>query len=463
MGESGNSARLRALRYWDPPLLVMGVFLTFVVARYMQWGARRDILATIRIELLLGAALILVCIFLLQTAPISLSQLPGARRVVTMISLLFGAMIIQLPLAADPGIASQVFWDRVVKFAMLSLFIAVLIRSPKAMRWFMFAFLFACFYVTQEAARGAFSGGLIWENQGVMRLHGAVPIYAHPNSLAGVAMGVVPFVVFIAPALKSRIWKLIILMPLGTSLICLIYSGSRTGYVAFFAFLLFWWSKSRKKLKWILVAAGISLAAYPLIPDEYIGRFKSIGGQEAEGHSKEKRIVILQDAVTILAENPLGVGVASFPVVRSERFGRSQDTHNLYLEVATNLGIQGFVIFVLLITSLLSTFKAAEQSLEQDGLSLQRWARTQTDRRARRSVERQIQDYRMLKSVAVAASGFIWVRLALGMFGMDLYEVYWWFAAGLAISLEQIAKRVRRNTRRFLISDRSSEVELWSR
>ena len=447
---SGDATRLRALRYWDPPLLVTGVFLTFVVARYMQWGARRDILATIRLEMLLGVALIAACIYLVQATPIPLHRLPGAKRLILGISLLFLAMAIQIPFAADPLLARTFFWDRVIKFAMLTLFIAVLVRSPKAMRWFLCAFLFACFYVTLEAARGAISGGLVWENQGVMRLHGAVPIYAHPNSLAGVAMGVVPFVVFLFPAIRSRLVKLMILMPLGTACICLLYSGSRTGYVAFFIFLVYWWSQSRRKFRWILIATGVSLAAYPLIPDQYVGRFKSIGGQEAEGHSKEARIVILQDAVKIFAENPFGVGVASFPAVRRARFGRSQDTHNLYLEVATNLGIQGFVIFVLFITWMLASLRRVMRLLENEVRLLgRRLQAVRGDPRERRIIAARIRDMRLLHAAAQATAGFIWVRLALGLFGMDLYEVYWWFAAGLAISLELVSDRSRRGHRAF--------------
>jgi len=314
------------------------------------------------------------------------------------------------------------------------------------MRAFLFAFLFGCFYVTLESARGAFTGGLIWENQGVMRLHGAVPIYAHPNSLAGVAMGIVPFVVFLFPVVKTKIWKLALLMPLATALICLLYSGSRTGYVAFFAFLVFWWLQSRHKVRWIAVALGVSLAIYPLIPEQYIGRFKSISGEEAEGQSKEARMVILEDAMTIFMENPLGVGVASFPAVRRERFGRSQDTHNLYLEVGTNLGVQGLVIFLLLVARILMLLKKVARNIEFEMERLRRAVRSGSQAFGKgKSLNQRVSDLRLLHATALATAGFIWVRLALGLFGMDLYEVYWWFAAGLAISLEQIVDRIRRD------------------
>ena len=40
-----------------------------------------------------------------------------------------------------------------------------------------------------------------------------------------------------------------------------------------------------------------------------------------------------------------------------------------------------------------------------------------------------------LRATAQAGAGFIVVRLVLGLFGMDYYEIYWWFAAGLVFVL----------------------------
>lgn len=44
-------------------------------------------------------------------------------------------------------------------------------------------------------------------------------------------------------------------------------------------------------------------------------------------------------------------------------------------------------------------------------------------------------DLEIIEAVALAITGFIVVRLTLGMFGMDLYEIYWWFAMGVTFSL----------------------------
>ncbi len=447
MMQGPTNVKSQLPRYWEAPLFVTATFLTFVVARYMQWGARREILETIRIEFILGLILTVACAFLASASPVNLSGLKPSRDVLIGIVLLFFVMIVQIPFAADKEMANSIFVDRVIKFAMLTFFMVVLIRSPRAMRLFTGAFLFACFYVTQEAARGAIGGGLIWENQGVMRLHGAVPIYAHPNSLGGVAIGLVPFVIFLFPVVRSWKYKLLLLPPLGTAGICMLYSGSRTTYVGFFCFLLFWWFQSRSKLRWILIAAAISLVAFPLLPEQYVERFKSIGGEEAEGHSKEARIVILQDAMVIFLSNPGGVGIASFPAVRMSRFDRKQDTHNLYLEVATNLGIQGLVVFAFLIIVMLRALSIARDQFHKQARELVRaLRRTRPDRKTGQLVVSHLDDLRFLKAVSQATSAFIVVRLALGLFGMDLYEVYWWFAAGIAFGVIQLGRFSRRRT-----------------
>ena len=434
--------------YREHSLWAMGLFLVFVVARYMQWGDRRAIFAALRIEFVLGLLTLAVTIFLLMSQPVNLRP---AKRVLIAIGALFGAMVVQLPFAADPVTANSIFMDRVLKFAMMTFFMVVLIQSPRFMWFFLAALLLSCFYITQESVRGLISGSLVWQNQGVMRLHGAVSIYRHPNSLGGVAMGVVPFVVFLFPLVRKRYLRAFLLGLLATSLTCVLYSGSRTAYVAFLAFAFFWWLMSANKLKWLGVAVVIGAITLAVIPEQYKERFESIGGQEAEGRSKDKRIEILEDAVVVFAEHPLGVGIASFPAVRMARFGRSQDTHNLYLEVGTNLGIQGLVVFLVLVFYLMKSYHVARGHFRRQRRELARAvAGASLPGPVRRSLRQQARDLDFLAALSVACSGFIFVRLVLGLFGMDLYEVYWWFGAGMAITLLNLTGTTGANTRRLL-------------
>ncbi len=441
----------RLPRPWEAPPFVTATFLLFITARYMQWGARRDFLATLRVEFLLGLALTVMCIGVMSSRPVQLGGLRPARNVLIGIGLLFFIMLTQIPFAAAQDLAWTIFFDRVIKFAMMTFFMVALIRSPRAMRWFLAAFLVSCFYITQESTRGQISGGLVWENQGIPRLHGAVPIYAHPNSLAGLAMGTLPFVLFLFPVIKNWYYKLMLLPLAATALVCVIYTGSRTGYVSLGVLLCYWWSQSRRKIRNLAIAAAVGVVVFPLLPSQYVERFKSIGGHEAEGNSKEARIVILQDAWEVLLKNPVGVGIASFPAVRIQMFNRKQDTHNLYLEVATNLGVHGFAVFCFLIFAMFAALQSARRSFAHKLRMMKQGLRAAgQDKRLVKLARAEIVDLQFLEAAARATTGFLIVRLALGLFGMDLYEVYWWFAAGMAFCLVMLARTGSRRTEALL-------------
>jgi len=142
------------------------------------------------------------------------------------------------------------------------------------------------------------------------------------------------------------------------------------------------------------------------------------------------------------------VGVASFPAVRKIRFNRSQDTHNLYLEVATNLGVQGFIIFMALVTAMMMAFRRTAFAFRRQRTRLARLVRQEDlTPGARRFIRTHDQDLQLLIASAQAGAGFVLIRLVLGLFGMDLYEIYWWFGAGLAFALSGLVVRTDQRTR----------------
>jgi len=434
-------------RFPRPNVAMFLTFLAFVVFRYVDGSHRLDIFATVRFEFMLGGVAVLMAIFKIMAEPI---QLGSSTKIVLFIALLFVTMVFQLPLAWDPPEAQRVFTDRVFKFALLAFLIAAMVESPTTLKLFIGAFLFSMYYITLETTEGLISGSLVWENQGIMRLHGASPMYGHPNSLAGAAMGSLPFVIFLLWPYRNWFIRLGLLATASTSLICIIFSGSRTGYLGLLSLTLWWFFQSRRKATFLIIGVVVGIAVVSVLPEQYIERFKSIGGKEAEGNSKGTRIVILQDAMAILQENPLGVGVASFPAIRAARFGRHQDTHNLYLEVATNLGVQGFIVFMGLVAVILINLRSTAHAFRAQRARLKRLLRQKgLSRSALRRIEQHDRDLVFCDGTAQAVAGFIIVRLILGLFGMDLYEIYWWFAAGLAISLAGLVISTDRRTRYF--------------
>lgn len=396
------------------------VYLTciYIFAWYLQLGNRIDILGTIRFEFLLGSFLIICAGIRL------LNDRQPASPLKKPIIIFFSILIFYTIFSYDHATSWNVFYERVVKFSMLALFFTAFIRTEWALKLAICAFLLAMMKLGQEGFVGWLTGSMVWENQGVPRLHGQQGgLYGHPNSFSGMAVGCLPFIYYLYP-IANKIQKFA-LAALGVcSLVIIIFTGSRTGYVATGLLVMyFWWEKGGTgKLKFLALGLlALPIALY-FLPADYIDRFISIFTlEENEGASSETRLQILEDAVAVFLSHPWGVGVSAFPSVRMEMFGRLQDTHNLYLELLTNMSVLGLIAFGYFVAVIIRTNR-------------------RTEARIKASSAFSDDSARFLIALARAVVAFIFARLILGLFGMDTYEIYWWFAAGITMSLWRITE-----------------------
>lgn len=413
---------------------ILLLFCGYVICRYLQIGYRMPVLGAIRFEFLYAGFLTAV-IFLKG------EKVQWDKKLLTSVLLLFLVMVIQVPFSFDVAYSYEVFIDRVVKFSFLAFFIVSFVRSPRHMLFFIAAFLLACGKMGQEGLLGQITGHMVWENQGVMRLHGSTPIYGHPNSFSGMALGTIPFIIYLFP-LANKWQKLVLAILFIFAANIIVHTGSRTGYVAFFILIFFMFLNSQNKKKALLImCAGLTLLI-SVIDVQYTERFNSIfTGKDKEGRSTEVRKEIISDSFEIFLEYPLGVGVSAFPTVRSMKFGRSQDTHNLYLEVATNLGIQGLIVFGFFIKTMISSLRRVQKTLRQfvdlgasNGGDLPFISK---------------KELQFLLAITNAVLMFLVARLGLGLFGMDLYEIYWWFSFGLTAALCNMVKRLEMYSKKY--------------
>jgi putative inorganic carbon (HCO3(-)) transporter len=280
--------------------------------------------------------------------------------------------------------------------------------------------LLAWLKIGQEGVFGWITGGMVWENQGIPRLHGVTTMFAHPNSYSGFAVGCLPFALFLITYLKSHIIRIGLVALVISAIVIVINTGSRTGYVATLIWAIYFFSKLKMgKIKILLcLIIGFTLVAI-YVPDHYKERFESIfTGEEKEGRSSEKRKEIISDAIQVYKAYPMGVGVNAFPVVREEMFGRTQDTHNLYLEVLTNIGPIGLIVFLSFIYFL----------IKQGNMNFEKL----------KSLKIPDIDRAFLMALSRAVVGFVLARMLLGLFGMDLYEVYWWLSLGYTLAISKL-------------------------
>jgi putative inorganic carbon (hco3(-)) transporter len=452
--EAGPRVRWREPRpienYDAPHPYVFPLFLAFIAFSYLQAGIRFPVLGAIRVEFGLGLLLSVFAILAIAKRAKDFKWTAVGKWGLALVLLLF----VMTVYSVDPVTSWSIFSDRVFKFSLLGFFIAAFVTNPVRLRLFLIVFLLVAAKLGQEGLHGTITGSMLWENQGIPRLHGSTPNYGHPNSFSGMAVGMLPFVVFIYPLVSWK-WRLALAFLALMLLNIVLRTGSRTGYVGFFAGLLWLLSRSRHKLKTALGVSVLVLIAIPFIPDDYVDRFETIFEpvEIGEDTSSGKRKEILVDAWAVFVARPLGVGVGAFPTIRAQWFGRLQDTHNLYLEVATNAGIQGFLIFMGLVVAIFISLRRTLTHVERD-LFMVGWKRGEAvEGIARNETEAgHIRDLLWLRASCLALTGFLIIRLVLGIFGHDLYERYWWFLAGSAIALWNISSRAHRKTAMLVVA-----------
>lgn len=434
----------RTPAYDAVPLAFTGLFSIYVLTWFLEVGKRIEFLGAVRFEFLLGAVLTAIAV------PSVLAHPAGDRNPLPKYAIAYLAFVtLHLPLSQSFAVSWDTYIDRVLKFSCMTLFLAAFVRNPRTLRLFIAAFLLACLKLGQEAFVGKITGSMVWENQGIMRLNGAPgTLFGHPNSLAGLAVGTLPFIYFLWPSVsrRSRV-ALVVLLVFAVNII--VFTGSRTGYVGALLLVAFLFLRSRRKLRFLGALLLVGILAAPLIPDQYIERFMTtFVGKEREGASKEHRLEIAGDAWRIFLANPQGVGIYGFAEARERQLGKSpMDTHNLYLQVLADLGVGGAVFFGAFLVALWRQLQRVERDLAAEIGTVERLAsRDRARPPAADAVAEHLRDLRFMRAVATAFLAYLAARLFLGLFGHDLYEIYWWLSAGATIALTDLLGAARRRT-----------------
>jgi O-antigen ligase len=264
-------------------------------------------------------------------------------------------------------------------------------------------------------------------------------MFGDPNSLSGKTVSTVPFLWYFYPTVRQRWIKILIAIQVVFAINIIVFTASRTGYLAFLAStLLIIMYSNRKKMRLILLLSVAAVIAVNFVPAEYKERFmSSFTGQEAEGQSSATRKALFFDSLKTFAEHPLGVGLHNFANYQAMNGRNAQETHNLYTQILAETGIQGFVCFVALVSLLLRKALRARKAFAQIIARLESHL-AKSSGAQRESLGGELRDTRLLFAAASALIVFTFTRLILGVFGHDFLEIYWWFAAGVAMALHNM-------------------------
>ena len=287
-----------------------------------------------------------------------------------------GVILITAPFSIWPGGAVRTFTDLYVKVVLIFVLMLNTLTSPERVRRFTWVVLTATTYIAFRAVVDYLRGFNLVENGRVMGAVGGM--FQNPNDLALNMVAILPLSFLLALRSDSILARLFAVAAGGLMIGATIASQSRSGFLGLAAMLVFLAILVGRKSPRVVAAGVVAvLLAIPLAPSSYWDRMSSItdASRDPSG-SRQARRVLLGEAWKAFQENPLG-GVGAGNFVAYDPQGRTEswkEAHNVLLQVASELGIVGLLIFTFLIyRAMFAARQVSRLLLRAIGVRKRRW------------------------------------------------------------------------------------------
>jgi putative inorganic carbon (hco3(-)) transporter len=281
---------------------------------------------------------------------------------------LLGAIIvITIPFSIWPTGSLTVFTEIYVKIILIFALMMSTITTPRRLRQMTLVMITASGYIAGRGVIDYVSGVNLVEGD---RLGGAVGgMFKNPNDLA------LNLVTFLAPTLfviihEERTPRRVLAALVAVLIfVATIFTKSRSGFlglIAMGAVVTYYTARVKPTFVFAVVIAGV--LALPAMPASFWNRMDSIMNPEEDTTgSRAARIRLLNQGFAVFTQNPLtGVGAGQFQNYNGpEVVEKWRVTHNVWLQVAAELGIFGLLTFAFLVARAYSSCFAALRMLKR--------------------------------------------------------------------------------------------------
>jgi len=347
-------------RGWDPLLICIAVYVAAAVGRIHDLF---PVLAVFKPALTAGT--LAIALYLLQRSRVRRMQRVRSRTAVCLLGLVLWSAL-SVPGALNQGTAFQ-SWTELCRTAAISFVIAASVRSVRDVeRVALVYFGVTVVYAIVVLARFQLDA----ESWRLGRLY-----YYDANDFATLVVTAMPLGLYFVLAKRRPVVRAAALAGLALLAVCLIRSGSRGGFLAFLVVAAFVLMRvttipARSRLAGlVLILAVLSATA----SDQYWAQMQTIvrPKQDYNLTSEEGRLKVWKRGLDYMSAHPVfGVGANNFPVAEGTisplarlaergigvRWGAA---HNSYVQVAAELGVPGFVLFVALLWSAFASLRRA--------------------------------------------------------------------------------------------------------
>lgn len=252
------------------------------------------------------------------------------------------------------------------------------------------------------------------------------PLTENPNDLALMLNLILPLMVALAAIHRRRGVRVLLAAVALLSVVAVILTFSRAGFLTLATTVLVycWRLRRRPERRWAAAVILLALAAAPLLPSSYLERLGTIASIESDptGSAQARWRDTLAAADFVLAHPIVGAGIGmNVLALNAERGPTWSMVHNVYLELAVDLGLPGLALFVLLFHG----------SVRSAGRA---WRRAAGDPAAR-------DVFHLAEGLQISLVAFG----VAGLFYPVAYNLYFYDMAGLAVAVQRVSVGCRPN------------------
>jgi probable O-glycosylation ligase (exosortase A-associated) len=323
--------------------------IAFTTIMLLAPQERFPVLAPLRLALLSVGVAILACAYDRITRRLPIIE---TSPDVILLLLLTGWAILTLPFSVWPGGSFAELTDLFLKSVICFLLLSHAITSERQL-WGISWCLALCALPISLTAISNYGAGVFIEHAAGRVLGYNAGLTGNPNDMALMLNLMLPLCVALLIGSRKLLTKLFLGALIGLIVAAIILTFSRAGFVmlVIIGALYAWRLRKRPQRTWIPLALILGLASLPLVPADFYGRINTIVNYEEDPtHSAQTRLEDMKTALQVTISNPIkGAGIGMSALALNEVRGETwKVVHNLYLQVAVDLGLVGLLLYGLL-------------------------------------------------------------------------------------------------------------------
>ncbi len=332
------------------------IIIALVLGRIHEMFA---FLTPLRPVMLVGA----VCAISTVLASPTTRQPPLAQREVKLVLAMAALAIILVPFSAWPSGSIRFLVDSYGTLVLLVLIIALAV-TPVIIRSMVLAALIG------EGLLGLFTLASVVTTHEHMRAYASSTF--DPNDVAMMMVLALPFAVLGTAALRG-VHRL---LAAGVAVICVlatVATVSRGGLIGLATVTILIVFRLRSVVARLLAGVVIVLLLTVAAPAGYWNRMDTIWRTSGTGYDERgvsTRVEVWQRGLSLFLRSPVtGVGIGAFEAATGAAYGRNggwRAAHNSFIQVATELGIFGFVLFVWMLVASVRNARQAQRAANKD-------------------------------------------------------------------------------------------------